>query len=345
MRSLDATGNALSTSFLNGYLAMLEDLPGTGGVLDKPGLHLLGVERAQTWENPNTTRFAAVLDALPEATPSCCVLDQSVVCVGQAMDLSEGGRLEPLLRALMPWRKGPFSLFGVDIDTEWRSDMKWDRVAAVLPDLRGKRVLDIGCGSGYYMWRLAGLGPALVLGMDPSVLCWAQFHGVARYLKHAGLPPIGFFPFGYEPMVGKIRRMDVVLAMGVLYHQRSPMHFLVDLKSFVKSGGMVVLETIVIDTPEPVSLFPKDRYAKMRNVYFLPSLTCLRYMCERAGFGWEGVADVSVTTVQEQRRTSWVNTESLADFLDPVDPTKTIEGYPAPVRAVVVLRMPGARVF
>ncbi len=52
------------------------------------------------------------------------------------------------------------------------------------------------------------------------------------------------------------------------------------------------------------------------------------------------IADVCVTTTEEQRRTEWMVTESLADFLDPNDRSKTVEGYPAPQRAVLIARKP-----
>nr|WP_169730591.1 DUF1698 domain-containing protein [Carnimonas nigrificans] len=38
----------------------------------------------------------------------------------------------------------------------------------------------------------------------------------------------------------------------------------------------------------------------------------------------------------EQRSTEWMTFQSLKDFLDPEDQHKTIEGYPAPRRALLV---------
>ncbi|HBP78145.1 MAG TPA: tRNA 5-methoxyuridine(34)/uridine 5-oxyacetic acid(34) synthase CmoB, partial [Halomonas sp.] len=73
-----------------------------------------------------------------------------------------------LLRKLAPWRKGPFNLGGIEIDTEWRSDWKWQRVAPHLAPLKYRKVLDVGGGSGYHAWRMAGAGAAFVLVIDPS---------------------------------------------------------------------------------------------------------------------------------------------------------------------------------
>ena len=86
-------------------------------------------------------------------------------------------------------------------------------------------------------------------------------------------------------------------------------------------------------------LFPKDRYAKMRNVYFIPTLPALKNTLMRAGFKHIDVLDVSVTTLNEQRVTDWTFNQSLGDFLDPNDATKTIEGYPAPQRVALVARL------
>jgi tRNA (mo5U34)-methyltransferase len=60
----------------------------------------------------------------------------------------------------------------------------------------------------------------------------------------------------------------------------------------------------------------------------------------RAGFGEVRCVDVSDTSVQEQRSTEWMRFQSLADFLDPHDPTRTVEGLPAPRRAVLLARKP-----
>ncbi len=87
-------------------------------------------------------------------------------------------------------------------------------------------------------------------------------------------------------------------------------------------------------------LVPGDRYAQMRNVYFIPSAPALKNWLEKCGFVDVRIVDMSVTSTEEQRRTEWMVTESLADFLDPNDASKTVEGYPAPLRAVLIARKP-----
>jgi len=122
--------------------------------------------------------------------------------------------------------------------------------------------------------------------------------------------------------------------MGVLYHRRSPLDHLYELRACLRSGGELVLETLVIEGEEGTVLMPEGRYAKMRNVWFFPSIATMELWLRRCDFKDVRCVDVSTTSLDEQRATQWMTFESLADFLDPDDRTKTIEGHPAPMRAV-----------
>ena len=124
--------------------------------------------------------------------------------------------------------------------------------------------------------------------------------------------------------------------MGVLYHRRSPIDHLLALRDTLRPGGELVLETLVVEGDEHTVLVPGERYAQMPNVYFLPSSLALAQWLTRAGFTNVRIVDEAITTQDEQRRTDWMTYQSLADFLDPNDPSRTIEGYPAPRRAVLV---------
>ena len=98
------------------------------------------------------------LEALPQVTPSCLRLDQDAVTIGSPEDLQEDQPqdLANTLMSLHPWRKGPWNFFGVDLDAEWRSNLKWDRLKQATSPLRDRLVLDIGSGNGYYSYRMAG---------------------------------------------------------------------------------------------------------------------------------------------------------------------------------------------
>ena len=99
-----------------------------------------------------------------------------------------------------------------------------------------------------------------------------------------------------------------------------------------------MLETLVVEGDRHQVLVPGDRYAQMRNVYFIPSAEALKCWLEKCGFVDVKIADMCVTSLDEQRRTDWMTSESLAEFLDPNDRSKTIEGYPAPLRAVLTAK-------
>ena len=107
-------------------------------------------------------------------------LDQGTLSIGAPDDLAKiddraESRWGGFLREFHPWRKGPLRLYGTEIDTEWRSDWKWDRVQPFLPSLADKRILDVGTGNGYHLFRLLGAGAHTVLGVEPYWLFVLQF--------------------------------------------------------------------------------------------------------------------------------------------------------------------------
>ncbi len=285
-------------------------------------------------------RWEAALAALPEARPGSVDLAADTLRIGRRADLAEGDadRLEAALRQLHPWRKGPFELFGLHIDTEWRSDRKWQRLAPHIQPLAGRLVLDVGCGNGYHAWRMRGAGAARVIGIDPSPLFVMQFRAVKRYLPPE---PVDVLPLGIDDLPPALDAFDTVFSMGVLYHRRSPLDHLLQLKGALRPGGELVLETLVVEGDAQSVLVPAGRYAKMGNVWFIPSPALLERWLERCGFRHVRVVDVTPTTVEEQRRTGWMTFQSLADFLDPNDASRTVEGHPAPVRAIAIARKPG----
>ena len=281
------------------------------------------------------------LARLPPAIPSHIDLNARGIQIGNAQDLSaeQSILLRECLETFIPWRKGPFNLLGIHIDTEWRSDWKWQRVLPHFSDLTGRTILDVGCGSGYHLWRLRGAGAKLVLGIDPSLFFLMQFQCVRHYLP---LEPVYYLPLKSEdlPTLKEGEGFDTVFSMGVLYHRRSPLQQLQELKGVLRAGGELVLETLVIEGDERTVLMPEDRYGKMRNVWFIPSIALLELWLRRLGFVGIRTVDVGQTSLEEQRSTDWMRFESLADFLDPNDRNLTIEGYPAPKRAVLIAQLP-----
>ncbi|CRI67520.1 conserved hypothetical protein [Thiocapsa sp. KS1] len=284
-------------------------------------------------------KWEAALARLPDLPSGRSRLDGP--CVGiegtWPLDADLGRSLSDALMALHPWRKGPFCIQDVHIDTEWRSDLKWERVAGAIAPLADRLVLDVGCGNGYHGWRMLGAGARLVLGIDPTLLFVLQWMAINRYLVRDDLAVL---PLGIEDLPRDLTGFDTVFSMGVLYHRRSPIDHLMDLLRLLRPGGELVLETLVLDGEGKDLLVPPGRYAAMRNVWFIPSVDALAVWLGRCGFTGIRVVDVTRTGPQEQRSTDWMRFRSLPDHLDPADPSRTIEGHPAPVRAVLIANRP-----
>ncbi len=282
-------------------------------------------------------RWRAAIAALPSLETEVVNLDTSAITASGAVNAEKLMELETALRGLHPWRKGPYSLFGVNIDTEWRSDFKWDRLVHAIDSLEGRRVLDVGCGSGYHCWRMKGAGAAEVIGIDPTPLFVLQFKAIQRYLN---IDTVHVLPLALEQLPPKLKAFDTTFSMGVLYHRRSPIDHLTDLRDTLVSGGQLVLETLVVEGDEDTVFVPPDRYARMGNVWFLPSPAALMKWMSKAGFVDVTLVDVNQTTVAEQRSTDWMTFYSLSNFLDSTDQNRTVEGHPAPMRAIVTARLP-----
>jgi len=278
-------------------------------------------------------RWSSGFHTLPNVTPAAVDLNADSIRIGSPEECSESGpEIEAALKKMHPWRKGPFDIFGVHIDTEWHSDWKWNRIKDHISPLAGRTILDVGCGSGYHMWRMLGAGAKQVIGIDPTPLFSMHFATVKRYQPDANA---FILPVGIDDMPEEMGCFDSVFSMGILYHRRSPLDHLIQLKELLHPGGELVLETLIIEGDEHACLIPDGRYAKMRNVFFIPSVKMLEIWLKRCGFNDIRCVDINTTTLEEQHSTEWMTFESLPDFLDPSDISKTVEGYPAPVRATL----------
>lgn len=299
-----------------------------------------GLDRKRHGDLPAWKKAVAKLPPLSDERT--VQLDQDCVSVEVALSDADRRRSENLLRKLAPWRKGPFSLGGIEIDTEWRSNWKWQRVAPHLSSLKGRKILDVGGGSGYHAWRMVGAGASFVLIIDPSPRFYYQFQAVRHFIGNADDNRTHFLPVGIEDVPDKLEFFDTVFSMGILYHRPSPLDHLLQLRDALRPGGELVLETLVVEGDESTVFMPGERYAAMPNVYFLPSSAALSHWLERCGFTDIRVVDEAVTRLDEQRSTEWMTFQSLKDFLDLRDPSRTIEGHPAPRRAVILARKPSA---
>lgn len=281
------------------------------------------------------TYWQTQVDSVPELTASQRMLDADAIQIGRADDLSdlEKVELKSHLMALHPWRKGPYDLFGIKVDCEWRSGWKWDRLKNHIAPLKHRLILDVGCGNGYHCWRMLGAQAKMVIGIDPMLLNVMQFQMIR---KLHGEAPVYVLPLGIEQIPKGLKAFDTVFSMGVLYHRRSPLDHLLELRDCLIPGGELVLETLIVDGGLGDVLVPEKRYAKMRNVWFLPSCETLISWMKRCGFINIRLIDVTKTSVAEQRSTEWMRFYSLTDFLDPDNPDLTCEGLPAPKRAIIL---------
>ncbi len=293
--------------------------------------------QVNVFRHGDLARWMAGLDALPPLDALSDVniqLDQSIVSA--CFSPPNGSQiLSDALQQLAPWRKGPYCIGDVEIETEWRSDWKWDRIQGSLSSLSGRTVLDVGCGNGYHCWRLKAAGAETVLGIDPSPLFLVQFMAMQRYVQDASvnLLPLKLEAFTIEDS------FDTVLSMGVMSHRRDPKTHLQQLKRCLKDGGELLLETLILPGDTDESLTVGGRYARMRNVWSLPTAKRVEAWLTEVGFRNVRCTDANTTSTDEQRTTPWMTFESLAEALDPDNPQLTIEGHPRPCRGVFVAQL------
>ncbi|WP_319586600.1 tRNA 5-methoxyuridine(34)/uridine 5-oxyacetic acid(34) synthase CmoB [uncultured Desulfobulbus sp.] len=282
-------------------------------------------------EKKGFLRYRTLMQTVHHLRAASCDFSGDVVRIGTAADVSPGDQqlVREVLRGFMPWRKGPFSIFGIDIDAEWRSERKWNRILPELPELAGKIVADIGCNNGYYMFRMVQHRPALVLGFEPYVQHYYTFNTLNAF---AGQRQLQVELLGIEHLNLFPESFDVIFCLGILYHRPSPVEALRDLYAALKPGGCLIVESQAIPGNEPIALFPLSTYAKVPGTWFVPTATCLHNWLTRTGFRDVQLFDDHAMSSEEQRRTAWMDFESYEDFIDKDNPAFTIEGYPAPRR-------------
>lgn len=255
------------------------------------------------------------------------------VTFGNKASLSEE-KLEDLKKRLLdlsPWRKGPFDIAGINVDAEWRSELKWDRVLPAVKNMEGRRVCDIGANSGYYMYRMLDQNPELVVGLDPTVKYYLQFLALQKLTAPNTLH---YEPFGLEELIHYPKFFDTIFCMGILYHHRDPVSILRMINESMVKGGQLIVESQGIPGDGPFALFPEKTYAKVKGTYFVPTATCLVNWLKKSYFEDIEVFYVSEMSSEEQRPTEWMTRQSYSDFVDE-NTQLTVEGYPAPVRIFV----------
>ena len=290
-------------------------------------------ERESWLKWKNIAPLREMLKKLPEIEVKSVILDDIIKIEGNPKK-DELEFLKNFALRLRPWRKGPFDIFGIFIDSEWKSYIKYNLLKPYF-DIKNKDVADIGCNNGYYMFRMLKESPSSIVGFDPSPLFKTQFDFINFYIKS----DIKYELLGVEHLPYYKKKFDVIFCLGVLYHRSDPILTLKWLKQGLKKEGELFLDTFFIEGEEPIALCPAKTYSKIPNVHFVPTINALKNWCEKAGFNSFEVLKKVKTTTYEQRKTKWILGESLEDFLDKENPNLTIEGYPAPKRVYVKLKI------
>ncbi len=286
-----------------------------------------------TWKNIKP--YQEAIKALPEYSNIEVILGDRVELHIPDLPNDEAEQIKQTALLMKPWRKGPFLFNELFIDSEWQSQIKYNLLEAHF-DLKDKIVGDIGCNNGYYLFRMLTHEPKKLIGFDPSAIYYSQFQFINHFVKS----DIVYELLGVEHVEFYEHKFDTLFCLGVLYHRSDPVAMLKSLFKGLNKGGELILDTFMIDGEEEICLTPKDRYSKIPNIYFVPTIPALKNWCHRAGFETIEVLETMKTEINEQRKTEWIDTQSLEDFLDPNDPTKTVEGYPAPKRVYIKAKKP-----
>lgn len=279
---------------------------------------------------------AQIYATLQDLKPIECEyqIADSIKIFAPNLDENYKAHIRQIALDLRPWRKGPFEIFDTFIDSEWQSFIKFNLLKPHL-DLGGKSVCDVGCNNGYYLFRMLEMGAKKLVGIDPGIRVYMQFLFLDKFIRSG----IEFEPLGVEHLGLWGRKFDTIFCLGVLYHRPDPLATLKQLKNALNPSGEVYLDTMYIDMTGDFALVPKLSYSKIPNIHFVPTISALQNWCERAKFRDFEVLETSTTSPNEQRKTEWIYGESLGEFLDPHDNTKTIEGYPAPKRVYVRIKI------
>ena len=281
-----------------------------------------------TWKNIRP--YQEAIKALPEFEGVETSLGDRVSVTIPNLSEEDAKQIEETARLMLPWRKGPFQINDLFIDSEWQSQIKYNMLEPHF-DLKDKIVGDIGCNNGYYLFRMLTHEPKKLIGFDPSAIYYSQFQFIDHFIKS----DIVYELLGVEHVEFYEHKFDVLFCLGVLYHRADPVGMLKSLFKGLNKGGELILDTFMIDGEDEICLTPRERYSKIPNIYFVPTVAALKNWCYRAGFERVEVMEIRKTDHNEQRKTEWINTQSLEDFLDPNDSNKTVEGYPAPKRVYI----------
>lgn len=108
-------------------------------------------------------------------------------------------------------------------------------------DLKGKRVLDIGCRDGLFSFAAESMGAAEVIGIDNDLSKAATEFLIPFFNSKVQMHQMNLYDLKPE----SFGRFDVVIFPGVLYHLRYPFWGLRAIRDILKIGGHLLIETAI----------------------------------------------------------------------------------------------------
>lgn len=303
-------------------------------ILEKDELKNIRNSRWEHAKNLPYQKLYSLNKKLSVFKSSKLVFNEDEVSIGDSSEFNreEHKTFKECLELFIPWKKGPFDLFGNRVDSEWRSDWKWERIKKHCPNLEGKVIADIGCNNGYYMFRMLSENPKFVLGFEPFLKHVMLFNFLQSYVQRHELR---MEPLGIEHCDFFEKTFDLIFCLGILYHHTDPVSLLRKMKESLKPGGHIIIDCQGIDDQRPISLCPPSSYAGAKGMWALPSESCLLNWIHRSGFRKMECFYKAPLSLEEQRSTEWAPIKSLKDFMSPSNPEQTVEGFPRPWRFYV----------
>jgi len=116
-------------------------------------LNSLRQERLKSLGWKNIQPYWEAIQALPIPQNTHIKLNDTVEMIPNNFSKEEEQFIYDTAKLMHPWRKGPFQVSKTFIDSEWRSNLKYNLLRPHF-DLKDKIVGDIGCNNGYYLFRM-----------------------------------------------------------------------------------------------------------------------------------------------------------------------------------------------